>query len=94
MLVKFLCPICNSEIEVTYIEPERCYRIDGQGEIQREDNNDAFGWIPEWQFHCGDDREHDLSKLEANELYLIWKQRVVEACLEYENPQDAEAYET
>lgn len=90
MLARFLCPVCNNDICVTYIEPERCYRIDEKGEIQRDDNNDAFGWIPEYQFHCSNDREHDISKLEENEVYLLWKQKVVQACIEFEDPEDYE----
>ena len=87
MLDKFPCPECNEDICVTYIEPERCYRIDEHGEVQRDDNNDAFDWIPEFQFHCGNDREHDLSSLDENENYTIWKKKFVDACIALEDPE-------
>jgi hypothetical protein len=66
-----LCLECGSEIVFDYVIPIKSYRIDDNGVIVRDDNNDAFGNCgPDLEFYCSEDREHDIGS--SDEL-LDWE---------------------
>lgn len=87
---KWLCPICKSEIDCWYIEPERAYSINYSGQVVRNDNKDAFQQIPEFQFLCSNDKEHDIYT--DNEKYLEWRKEFIEEVIKIMTLENKEYY--
>ena len=58
MLEQRFCPVCNSEIVFDYVHPVKSFRINYNGEINRDDNN--LDDNPSVEFYCSEDREHDI----------------------------------
>jgi hypothetical protein len=70
--------VCGSPIDCHYFEPERVYTIEN-GIVKRNDNNDAFGMFPEYQFLCSNDIEHEINN-ESND-FEKWKQEFIDAVI-------------
>ncbi len=58
MLSKKYCPICGEEIVFDYTVPTKSFRIDENGAIIRDDNNETDA--PRFRFYCGNDSEDDI----------------------------------
>lgn len=56
------CPICGGQIMFTYVRPDFEFYIEG-GKIKRDTNTDLWhGKNPYLEFHCTNDRTHDLNQ--------------------------------
>jgi hypothetical protein len=61
MIKTMHCPECGADIKVSYITPEKSFRIDEDGKIVRDDAWTGPGYDdPHFKFYCSEDREHDL----------------------------------
>ena len=58
------CNECEGDLAVTYLQNDRYFYIDGDGELQ-EDNNVALFNPPRFIIHCEEDREHIWKPIES-----------------------------
>lgn len=69
------CKICGAEICFSYVVPEKSYRVTDEMKIERDDAWEGPAWDePYLDFHCSNDKEHDIDTVETNE----WADKVEE----------------
>jgi len=67
---QFNCDICGSEIDLHYITPTKIFRVNEEGKLVRDDNNED---TPNVEFLCSEDLEHDF---EPTQKYLDWSSEI------------------
>lgn len=80
-----ICLECGSSIDCHYFEPERVYSLIG-GVIMRNDNNDAFGEFPEFQFLCSNDIEHKIE--DESDEFLEWRKEFIDSVIKVMEIED------
>jgi hypothetical protein len=61
------CPECGEDIKFEYIVPTKSYKIE-DGKISRDDAWEGPAYDqPYLDFHCSNDKEHDIDTSEINE---------------------------
>jgi hypothetical protein len=61
------CPECGEDIKFEYIVPTKSYKIE-DGKISRDDAWEGPAYDqPYLDFHCSNDKEHDIDTPEINE---------------------------